>query len=566
MKVKYLIYFFTFSLTSSFAIFICNELTEARTQYNESALNLYKIQRAEEISAAFQHSLQSHRLKRLSLLSNSIDDSLWQESDSKAREKIEKIRPFIDSKKSQQLGAQQKFAIQSMLILLEKLLDNDTRQLMQRPNDPSNLFNINSAYYITQASKDYYRYTYEARMLNADSFLFLEAIRLNNQLNISLTELIDQIIDVNINSLDRKNAYLKAIQLTGVLNALSSRLTFMKIAYEDAKTTSIINQLLQHVSRKETDRIASELYESTTHNSAFDADFIYQYVKTISELSQQLYQRSFNLEMIASRNEMYRSQAAIDGMISLGVLITLFFLLPSLIFCSNISRWLTKTQNNIQRLSQGDMAIDTNEVFYSQELIAIGNAINQLKLYHMEKIRLENEKFSLIKELETSSYLDPLTNIYNRRKFFRQCAALDDSSYPLAFCLIDIDNFKVLNDTYGHDVGDRALVAFGELLRGAFRSNDIFCRYGGEEFAVILGHCTLQHARAVMEKLRQQTHLLQLPLAEGGSVSFTISCGIAEVSHFKQLQTAIKKADEALYFCKKNGKDSIATHPDIHFL
>ncbi len=120
----------------------------------------------------------------------------------------------------------------------------------------------------------------------------------------------------------------------------------------------------------------------------------------------------------------------------------------------------------------------------------------------------------MIKELEASSFLDPLTNIYNRRKFFLECQLLGDSSYPQTLCLIDIDNFKQLNDSYGHDVGDRALVAFG-LLQRAFRASDIFCRYGGEEFAVLLGNCSLDNAQDIMEQLRTRTHRLTLNLTDG---------------------------------------------------
>lgn len=131
-----------------------------------------------------------------------------------------------------------------MIGLMEQLLDNDNLQLSQVNNANANLFNINSAYYISQTSKSYYRYTYDTRMVDTDSFMFLEAIRLNNRLNMSLTELSDQIIDVNVNPLDRKDAYLKSIQLTGVLNALSTRLIFMKINYDDVQTTELVNQLL----------------------------------------------------------------------------------------------------------------------------------------------------------------------------------------------------------------------------------------------------------------------------------------------------------------------------------
>ncbi|MEX0632937.1 hypothetical protein M8494_16125 [Serratia ureilytica] len=131
-----------------------------------------------------------------------------------------------------------------MISLMEQLLDNDNLQLSQVNNTNANLFNINSAYYISQTSKSYYRYTYDTRMVDTDSFMFLEAIRLNNRLNMSLTELSDQIIDVNVRPLVRKDAYLKSIQLTDVLNALSTRLIFMKINYDDGQITNIVNALL----------------------------------------------------------------------------------------------------------------------------------------------------------------------------------------------------------------------------------------------------------------------------------------------------------------------------------
>ncbi|HDJ1437801.1 TPA: GGDEF domain-containing protein [Serratia rubidaea] len=558
MKVKYLIYFFTFLLTASFTIAICDEWTEAKKQYNDSAWNLNKTLHSEEVSSAFQNTLRLHTVKRLSLVNPELKPALWQESERETRNNIRQIRRYVNSDALQHLTTQQKIDIRSMLNLLEKMLDNDTQQLAPMNNAIRNLFNINSAYYITQSSMDYYSYTYESRILNADAFLFLESIRLNNQLNITLTEIIDQLVDITLNGQNDKESYLKTIQLTGVLNVLSSRLLFMEMVYSDPQISRIINQLLEKLSPQQTDGLAGELYDSMAHGKAFDAARIYAYVKEMDQLSQQLFQRSFELEIAKCRKQMYQSQTAINGLFAFAWLLALFLLMPTLIFCSNISRWLTKTQSNIQRLSHGDMAIDAPEVFYSQELIAITEAINQLKQYHLEKVRLEQEKHALITELEASSYLDPLTNIYNRRRFFRDAEQLPDAGYPLAFCLIDIDNFKALNDTYGHNIGDLALVAFADLLRHAFRAEDIFCRYGGEEFAILLHHCALPDARMALEKLRHKVQRLRLPVPDGQPVRFTISCGIAAVASPRQLQTAIKLADEALYFCKKNGKDRVA--------
>ncbi|MGQ8773635.1 GGDEF domain-containing protein [Serratia sp. NA_112.1] len=566
MKVKYLIYFFTFALMSSFALFISDELLEANTDYRDNQLNLYKITRAKEISEAFQATLLAHRLKRLSLIDPEITPQQWQDADRLARVKIARFRPHLDSAISQQLGIRQKIAALSMLSLMEQLLNNDNLQLSHITDINANLFNINSAYYISQASKSYYRYSYDNRMVDADSFLFLEAVRLNNRLNLSVTELVDQVIDVNTNPLERKVAYLKAVQLTGVLRALSTRLIFMKLTYNDVQTTLLVNEALEHLSPQQISRITTELYTAVDTHTAYPTESIRQYVRNLSELSQRLFQRSFELEVTAYQHQIYGSQTAIYGMISLAGLIALFIFLPTLVYCSNISRWLTKTHNNILRLSRGNMNIDRNEVFYGQELMAISDAIKQLKQYQMEKVTLENEKHLLIKELEASSFLDPLTNIYNRRKFFRECESLAASSYPLAFCLIDIDNFKNINDSYGHHVGDLVLVAFGKLLQSTFRSSDIFCRYGGEEFAVILRHCTLENAREVMSKLRERTHQLTLTIADGQNVRFTTSSGIAQVRDIRLLPMAIKQADEALYFSKNNGKDRIGIHTPSGFI
>ncbi|CAM3933974.1 GGDEF domain-containing protein [Serratia silvae] len=566
MKVKYLIYFFTLTIMLSFAVFIANGLIKAQASYDQSLDNLYKISRTKEVAEAFQATLMTHRLKRLGLVDQSVTKAQWQQADKQAREKIAVAKSHIDGELTLRLGIRQKVAILSMLDWMERLLDNDSRQVSHINGTNSNLFNINSAYYIAQTSKAFYRYTYDTRLIKADSFMFLEGIRLNNRLNMSLTELIDQIIDVNLNSQERKNAYLKAIQLTGVINMLGDRLGFMKQAYTDPQISELVDKILHSISNDRIINISDELYQAINHNNVYDIDLIAGYIEEMDRLFQKLYERSFELEIAASQAKMYDSQTAIYSMISLGGLITLFILLPSLIFCSNISRWLTKTHNNILRLSKGDMKIDDNEPFYSKELIAISDAITQLKQYNQVKLALENEKQQLIKELEVSSFFDPLTNIYNRRKFFLECEMLTQSNYPQAFCLIDIDNFKRLNDTYGHDIGDRVLVMFAQSLSNSFRSSDIFCRYGGEEFALLLGHCSLENARSMMDVLREQTQQMCLELLNGKRVRFTISCGIAAVGDLAGLHPAIKQADEALYFCKKSGRNRVSIYTPTGFI
>ncbi|KEY57335.1 GGDEF domain-containing protein [Serratia sp. DD3] len=567
MKVKYLIYLFTFAIMLSFSLFVFNALRIANTHYVQNESNLYKLQRTKDISEAFQAVLSAHRLKRLSQINQTITEAQWRDADEQAHDKIAIMKSHAEHKNQNFQSVNQKFTLLSMISLLEKLLDNDVQQILQSNNPATaHLFNINSAYYIVQANKAFYQYSYDPQMINAESLLFIESISFNNLLTLSLTELIDQIIDVNLSSLERKDAYLKAIQLTGVIKSLNTRLTFIEQTYNDPKISSLVDSIKKHISSDQLNYISQGLYQAIDLNSSYNADSIYQYINEINQLSQPLYQRSFELQIAATQNKLYHSQTTIYGLIALTGLIILFVLLPLLIFCSRITRWLTKTHNNILRLSKGDTSIDNNEVFYSQELVAINDAVTQLKQYNQVKLALEQEKHQLIKDLELSSFFDPLTNIYNRRKFFIEYNLLPANSYPHTFCLIDIDKFKRLNDTYGHDIGDRVLVMFAELLRNHFRASDIFCRYGGEEFAVLLNRCSQEEASRLMNQLRELAEQLCLELPTGKRVRFTISCGIASVNNIEGLASAIKQADEALYYCKKSGRNRVSIYTSQGFI
>lgn len=104
---------------------------------------------------------------------------------------------------------------------------------------------------------------------------------------------------------------------------------------------------------------------------------------------------------------------------------------------------------------------------------------------------------------------------------------------------------------------------FAQSLSNTFRSSDIFCRYGGEAFALLLGHGSLENARNMMEALREQTQQMCLELLNRKRVRFTISCGIGDLA---ELHPAIKQADEALYFCKKTGRNRVSIYTPTGFI
>ncbi len=187
------------------------------------------------------------------------------------------------------------------------------------------------------------------------------------------------------------------------------------------------------------------------------------------------------------------------------------------------------------------------EMLASQAAIAIDNA------------RL----FAEVQELAT---IDPLTGIYNRRHFFRLAQYEIDRarrySHPLSAIMIDIDNFKLINDTYGHATGDKVLRGVTSRCRSQLRDTDFFCRYGGEEFTILLPDTDLERARIVAERLRQEVEMFRLDSQEI-PLGITISIGISAFSSKNHdLEALIQAADLALYAAKSTGRNQIRVDVD----
>lgn len=162
--------------------------------------------------------------------------------------------------------------------------------------------------------------------------------------------------------------------------------------------------------------------------------------------------------------------------------------------------------------------------------------------------------------LKTLSMRDHLTGLYNRRVFeaMLEVETRKRSSKPFSLLLIDLDNFKLVNDTYGHGTGDQVLVAVARMLRLSFRKSDIVSRYGGEEFAVLLPETAPDSARQVAERFRENVAALSLG-AGPDKIRPTVSVGIASIAYRFGIEVAdvIDEADRALYRAKASGKDRV---------
>jgi diguanylate cyclase (GGDEF)-like protein len=163
-----------------------------------------------------------------------------------------------------------------------------------------------------------------------------------------------------------------------------------------------------------------------------------------------------------------------------------------------------------------------------------------------DAIRREKEK-TLINIAEK----DYLTGIYNRRKFFHSIKKLEEKS---ALLLMDLDNFKKINDTYGHDTGDKVLKAYTSVIMENIRKEDIFARIGGEEFVLVLKNVSdKEKVYQIAEKLREL-----ISKREVENVNFTVSIGVTLFLPNKEdIKDVLKRADIALYEAKRYKNKSI---------
>ena len=187
--------------------------------------------------------------------------------------------------------------------------------------------------------------------------------------------------------------------------------------------------------------------------------------------------------------------------------------------------------------------------------IEVANIDNSTKyIVSLTDITSATEKSN---RFESRATFDPLTNVYNRGKFNE----LTNEYYklfrrydkPLSFALFDLDFFKKVNDTYGHLIGDETLKRFASIISETSRETDIFARWGGEEFVLLMPQTNLDQAYIAAEKLR---HLVaQTPFKEVGQI--TCSIGISQFRKGDTIDDVIKRVDDALYEAKNSGRNKV---------
>lgn len=188
---------------------------------------------------------------------------------------------------------------------------------------------------------------------------------------------------------------------------------------------------------------------------------------------------------------------------------------------------------------------------------------HQLVTATAEQVALALANLRLRDTLKIQSIRDPLTGLFNRRfleeSLDRECRRALRAARPLSLIMFDVDHFKRFNDTFGHDAGDLVLREIGSLLRAMFRGEDVACRFGGEEFALVLSDTGLEQAVIRAEQLREQAHQLLITYRRQAVGAITLSLGVAVLpEHGASGDALVRAADRALYAAKHGGRDRVA--------
>lgn len=196
----------------------------------------------------------------------------------------------------------------------------------------------------------------------------------------------------------------------------------------------------------------------------------------------------------------------------------------------------------------------------------IGKPIHPIEFNARVKVALRS--YGIQKALKEKAATDALTGLYNRSiletRLQSELKRGQRHNIPISAVMLDIDNFKHINDTYGHLFGDQVLKALGEILIKRARTEDMVIRYGGEEFLLLLFGADVQGSFAFAERVRLDFHS-KIFHANGESIHFSLSAGLAQFVANDKQNELINKADKALYLAKRTGKNKVCIFDDATF-
>lgn len=273
--------------------------------------------------------------------------------------------------------------------------------------------------------------------------------------------------------------------------------------------------------------------------------------------------QELNYRLIAFQNtENLRQAQLVRGRVRLLVAIIFILALTIAVICAyalsrSILVPLYRLQEGVKHLADGNLKYRI-KLKTQDEFSRLANTFNAMAG------SLEQSQT----DLERLATLDGLTEVYNRREFNRWLSVEFERSrrdeHPVSLIMVDLDHFKQLNDTYGHQAGDEALCCVAQLLRKEVRPGDIVSRYGGEEFAIILPKSSVEDSVAVAHRIRREIAIQPIRISSEDRIHLTASLGLATFPSDVQSEEALlRKADQALFQAKKLGRNRVCLATEV---
>jgi diguanylate cyclase (GGDEF)-like protein len=338
---------------------------------------------------------------------------------------------------------------------------------------------------------------------------------------------------------DVLNRFSESLPISMKEHLSTLKMKFAPSSSEDVlnNTDKIIKKLLETIASRVNE--LENILQKTTH-FLFEMD---NYLKKEVSLVDESYQES-----TAIKHSIFSDSRAIKESFDMSSDIST---IKKAVFSriANITKTIEeKREQDMFRLKETKKTLET-----------MSNKMSDI-VYEAEEIR----KRSL--ETEIESLQDNLTKLYNRKAFDNKVeeTLANLSRYNVSSSLIvcDLDNFKQINDTYGHRSGDLTLKKVAQIFKERLRKNDFIARYGGEEFIFILPHTSLKEAKEISEHIRSYIERTTFTY-KNNDISLTISIGVSTFKEGDNASTVFERADAALYLAKKFGRNMVKTENDL---
>jgi len=251
-----------------------------------------------------------------------------------------------------------------------------------------------------------------------------------------------------------------------------------------------------------------------------------------------------------------------NRIILLGILILLLSLVFSAYYLHRLFSPVCALTETVNKIAKGNYSIRA-KVTTDDEIATLANNFNLMVDRLEEQINnLDQKVKAKTAALRELAVTDPLTKLYNRRYFSEISTRIFELSErersELSVMMLDIDKFKSINDTYGHQVGDQVIITLAKIINGIKRESDIVCRYGGEEFIILLPKTSKAGALDLAQRIRVAIEEHEIILEnKDETVKFTVSLGVAELEYTKdnEIEDVIRRADNAMYIAKREGRN-----------